>query len=255
MARIQARASAPAPLRRRTLAAASPKQAVRAALGRYRPWLLHPTPASCLQPERLYAYLDALWHRRELPGAVVEVGCYLGGTAAIATRMLRRVGGEQRYVCVDTFSGFEDAQFAHDRQRHGVPPESRRMFSSTSRRMVRRLLEHYGCPEIDLIEGDICTLPAGRLPPAVSVSLLDVDLELPVYEGLRKIVPRLVPGGVLLVDDCPEATSWAGARAGYRRYVREAGLPERYVMGFGLVEGEKPASSRPSSASGSSGRG
>ena len=209
---------------------------VRTFLRTYRPTLLYPSPQSSLQPERLYAYLDALWARRHLEGSVVEVGCWLGGTSAIAAKMLRRVGADRTYVCVDTFSGFEPGQFAHDRDRHGVPSDSGGMFSTSSRDMVRRLLDHYGCPEVQLVEGDICTLPEHRLPQSVSVCLLDVDLELPIYEGLRRVVPRLVDGGIVLVDDCPESTTWAGARAGYRRFVADRGLPERYFMGLGLVE-------------------
>jgi O-methyltransferase len=214
----------------------SAKRAVREVLRRYRPALLYPSPQSSLQPERLYAYLDALWRRRDLDGAVVEVGCWLGGTAAIADKMLRRIDAGHRYVCVDTFSGFAAPQFAHDCEVHGVPAGSADMFGGSSRTMVRRLLQHYGCPDVELVQGDICSMPEHRLPDAVAVCLLDVDLELPIYEGLRRVVPRLVPGGVVLVDDCPEETTWAGARVGYRRYVQEEGLPERYFMGFGLVE-------------------
>ena len=197
---------------------------------------LYPYPASALQPQRLYAYLDALWQRRQVEGAVLEVGCWLGGTAALAYRMLAQTGFRKRYVCVDTFSGFTPEQFDHD-LRHGTPGRERTSHSANSIAVVRRLLDHYGCPEVELVEGDIATVDDRLLPERVAVCLLDVDLELPTYEGLRRAVPRLAPGGVLLVDDCAENDEWPGARPGYVRFVREHGLPERYFMDMGVVEG------------------
>ena len=62
-------------------------------------------------------------------------------------------------------------------------------------------------------------------------------LDIPVYEGLGRVCPRLVPGGIALVDDCPPKHSWAGARVGYERFVHEQRLPEEYFMDMGIVHG------------------
>jgi len=206
----------------------------KAEIKRIAPTLVYPKPVSGLQPQRLYAYLDALWQRREIEGAVVEIGCWMGGTAAIAYQMLVRTGYRKRYVCVDTFSGFVPVQFDRDVE-HGTPPSSRRVFSDTSRDIVTRLLRHWECPEIELIQADVAELDAGALPERITVALIDVDLDIPVYEGLLRVVPRLVPDGIALVDDCPPSFSWAGARKGYQRFVAEAGLPEEYFMDMGIV--------------------
>jgi O-methyltransferase len=205
-------------------------------LQRYAPTQLYRRPVSSLRPERLYAYLDALWKRRSLDGAVVEVGCYLGGTAAIAYQMLSRTGFEKTYVCVDTFGGFVDSQFERDVEL-GTPVNCRRHFADNSMEMVRRLLRYYGCERVELIQADVTRLSPERLPERISVGLIDVDLEVPVYEALSRVVPRLAPGGVVLVDDCGGADEYAGARSGYSRFVRERDLPEKYFMGMGVVDG------------------
>lgn len=206
----------------------------KAEIKRLAPTLVYPKPVSGLQPQRLYAYLDALWQRREVEGAVVEVGCWMGGTAAIAYQMLVRTGHRKRYVCVDTFSGFVPTQFDRDVE-HGTPRSSRRIFSDSSRDIVARLLRHWDCPEIELVQADIARLDSGALPERIAVALIDVDLDIPVYEGLGRVVPRLAPGGIALVDDCPPSHSWAGARKGYERFVAEAGAPEEYFMDMGIV--------------------
>ena len=199
------------------------------------PTRVWPHPVIGLQPERLYRYMDALWQRRDLPGAILEVGCHRGGTAATAFGMLKRTGHAKRYVCVDTFSGFVEAHFDRDEE-HGTPKSSRRFFNDNSRDVVGRLLRHYGCSEIELICGDITTLDDALLPDEISVCLLDVDLDIPTYEGLQRIYPRLVDGGMILVDDCPEQTTWAGARVAYQRFVDEMDLPPRFDLGLGIVE-------------------
>lgn len=212
----------------------SPKALVKAAVRRYRPQLLYPVPVSSLQPERLYAYLDALWRTRDVPGDVVEVGCWLGGSAAIASRMLRRLSIQKRYVAIDTFSGFVTDQFDSDLA-SGVPLEYRGIYDTNSPKNVRRLLDHYGAPNVEVVQGDIVTLPVGRLPSMLSVGLIDVDLSVPVYCALSKLYPLLAPGGVILVDDCPEKTTWVGARLSYQRFSREHGLSEHYEFGMGII--------------------
>jgi SAM-dependent methyltransferase len=194
-----------------------------------------------LQPQRLYAYLDALWQRRDVEGAVVEIGCWNGGTAAIAHQMLEHTGHRKRYVCVDTFNGFVPAQFDRDVE-HGTPSSARRDFTGTPRDVVARLLRHWECSEIELIEADVAKLDADALPDRIVVALVDVDLDIPVYEGLLRVVPRLVPGGIALVDDCFPSHTWAGARKGYERFVAEAGLPAEYFMGMGIVHVPLPGS-------------
>jgi O-methyltransferase len=211
-----------------------PPPLVVAALKRAFPTLVYRTPQSSLRPERLYAYLDALWQRRELEGAVVEIGCFVGGTAALASTMLRNVGHPKRYVCIDTFSGFVGDHFDADLRR-GLPPAWRRDFSANSRQMVRRLLDHYGCHEVELLEADVSSLDPDRIPGPVAVCLLDVDLEIPTYEGLRRVVPRLADGGVVLVDDCEEGEVWPGPAVAYRRFVSETNRPEQYAFGMGIV--------------------
>jgi O-methyltransferase len=212
-------------------------RAARRLLLRRRPQLVYPTPLSSLQPERLYAYLDVLFRAQAVQGDVVEVGCWVGGTAAIASRMLRRLGSSKRYVCVDTFSGFVPSQFEHDLEL-GVPQPDASLFKDSSVGMVRTLLDHYGCGDVQLVQGDIVTLDDHALPADVSVALVDVDLELPVAAALHKLWPRLSPGGTMLVDDCPEETSWRGAKQGYLSFLADVGLSEEYRFGLGVVRSQ-----------------
>lgn len=205
--------------------------------------ILYRRPFPELPPERLYLYLDALWRTRELAGAVVEIGCFQCGTAAWAVRMLQAMQVPREYVCVDTFGGFVEGQFAQD-ARTGTAETHRHGFSVNSRDLVRSLVRRWGVAEIKLIQGDIVSLPAEALPERIVVALVDVDLEAPTYAALEKIFLRLVDGGVILVDDCPDdpSNTFRGARVGYRRFVADHRLPEAYAFGMGEIRSRTLAS-------------
>ena len=191
-------------------------------------------PPVGLQPERLMVWLETLERTRQVPGAVLEVGCSVGGTAAVSHQMLRNLGIDKAYVAVDTFGGFVEEQFSTD-ERLGSPKGDRHMFSASSVGLVRRNLDGFGATAVQLVQGDITTVPLDRLPSQLSAVLIDVDLSEPVHDALVRLVPLVAPGGVVLVDDCPEGTSWK-AREGYERYVGNAGLPALFRHGLGIVE-------------------
>lgn len=202
--------------------------------------LLYRYPPSTLAPERLYLFLHHLIETRDVPGAVVEIGCNLGGTAIIARKLLDRLGMDKRYICIDTFDGFVGSQFDSDTAR-GTPTRDRTLFSGNSRTLVGKILDQHGCDDVTLIEGDVAALPDTSLPDTCSIVLVDVDLAEPTLVSLNRFWPRLSAGGVVLVDDCAEHTSWK-ARVGYSRFCEVAGLTPHYRYGMGLLV--KPSAER-----------
>jgi len=195
-------------------------------------------PVSSLEPARFYAYLDELQAASRLPGDVLEVGCYLGGTAALASKFLVQIGSPRRYLCIDTFGGFVREQFSQDIEK-GLPPADRGMFSGNSHTLARYLLDRWKAHDVETLQAEICTIRPELLPEHVAVALIDVDLAAPITCSLDVIYPRLVNGGVMLVDDCQPSTSWAGARPAYLAWVKSNGIEPEFRYGFGVVR--KPA--------------
>lgn len=195
--------------------------------------LLYRYPPFTLAPERLYLFMHTLIETRAIPGAVVEIGCNLGGTAIIARKMLRRLDMDKQYICIDTFDGFIDAQFAVDTAR-GTPASDRTLFSGNSRVLVGKIMDQHGCDDVTLIEGDVAGVPDADLPERCSVVLLDVDLTEPTLAALQRFWPRLATGGVMLVDDCGEQSSWK-ARVAYTRFCEAEGLSPAFRYGMGVL--------------------
>ena len=195
--------------------------------------LLYRYPPFALTPERLYLFLHHLVETKDVPGAVVEIGCNLGGTAVIAKQMMNRLGIDKPYICIDTFDGFVEEQFAAD-VALGTPAGDETMFSGNSRVLVGKIMDQHGCDDVTLIEGDVTTLPDGDLPDVCSVVLDDVDLTEPTLVSLERFWPRLSKGGVILVDDCAEHSSWK-ARIAYERFCATLGLAPVYRFGMGVL--------------------
>lgn len=196
--------------------------------------LIYRYPPFGLQPERLATYLSGLLARADLPGDVAEIGCNLGGTSAIAYRMLRRVGWKGRYICYDTFGGFVPEQFDADVQL-GTQNFRRNWFAANSKNLVRKILSYHDASGVELIQGDITKVTDSELSKAYSAVLLDIDLSEPTYDALKRFWPRMLSGGIIYVDDCPEDYDWK-ARAGYARFCAEIGVEEKYQYGFGVLE-------------------
>jgi Methyltransferase domain len=187
-----------------------------------------------MPPERLAVYTRELEEHASQPGSVLEVGCFRGGTTVYACEHMRRAGTPiSDYMVVDTFAGFVADQFDADTGL-GTPPQFRVSFGTNSRALVARTMRHYHLREVRVVQGDIVAMPAELLPEAVKVCLMDVDLAVPIEVGLEKIKPRMLPGAVVLVDDCHEGSPF-GARVGYERFCRAHGLPEKYEAGLGLI--------------------
>jgi O-methyltransferase len=196
--------------------------------------LIYRYPPFGLQPERMATYLSGLLERRDVPGDVAEIGCNLGGTAAIAARMLKRMGWTGRYVCFDTFGGFVQEQFAKDVAR-GTSSNRQSMFDANSTALVRKILKRHDASQVELVQGDITKVADHLLSPKYMAVLLDIDLADPTYEALHRFWPRLSPGGIIYVDDCPENYEWK-ARVGYQRFCQDIGVAEEYSYGLGIVQ-------------------
>lgn len=192
--------------------------------------LRYPQPSPMLNVERLYLYLDALHKTREVSGDAVEVGCFQGATAAFAHRFLAGIGVTRKYLCIDTFGGFPKEQFAADAAL-GTEAFLEPAFAANSQKLVRKLLDMWGCEEIQLLKSDIVQLPPDNLPEKIAIALIDVDIAEPTKAALQKIMPRMSPGGIILIDDCDMA-GFKGARVATERIAPQA----TYQYGMGIIQ-------------------
>lgn len=138
--------------------------------------------------------LQALESTRHVPGDFLEVGVFQGRSAHCVLHYMQRAGLKRRAYLLDTFEGFnyEEAKTSKDAywlDTHG----------DTSIERVRQFVS--GFSDVVVERSNIITdsLPDGSGPFAVAN--IDVDMYEAVLVALQKIVPRLSPGGIAIVED------------------------------------------------------
>jgi O-methyltransferase len=198
--------------------------------------IIYRHPPIGLNPSELGIYLHELLNHGSVPGDIAEIGTHLGGTACVASALVKKYTPHKSYTCFDTFEGFTESDFKTDLDL-GTPGRVQMMFSNTSLALVRRILDLHGCKEVRLVKGDIATVPDESFSDRYSVILLDVDLSEPTYVGLKRLHPRLSDGGIILVDDCRQDPGQIfQAMVGYQRFCKENDLVPRIHYGFGIIE-------------------
>lgn len=191
------------------------------------------SPYTLTSPECIYSLCRAVEYvvRGGIPGAFVECGVWKGGSAMAAALMLVHFGDTSRNLYMyDTYgvtwpessdedvmsNGVTVAENAANFAAQGWVPED--FYGSPD--AVRALILSTGLPEsrLHMVVGKVEETIPGVMPESIALLRLDTDW----YESTRRelvyLYPRLVPGGVLMVDDYG---SWLGARKATDAYFAE----------------------------------
>ncbi|MFL6248239.1 MAG: TylF/MycF/NovP-related O-methyltransferase [Thermoanaerobaculia bacterium] len=174
--------------------------------------------------ERMYALYSATNYivENELPGDFVECGIWRGGSVMLMAATLLRRGDTTRDLWLyDTFDGMtapgaDDVQAMSGRAAADILEEHERMpddpfWGIAARDAVERNLRGTGYPfqRFQIVEGDVTATLPERAPETIALLRLDTDWYASTRHELEQLYPRLVPGGVLIIDDYGY---WRGAR-------------------------------------------
>jgi O-methyltransferase len=170
-------------------------------------------PYTMTTPEAIYALAEAVRYlaANEIPGAIVECGVWKGGSMMAVALTLNRLGETDRDLYLfDTFTGLPqpgtadcsspyDGYDIHRRWRR----KRRSGWVSVPGAEVRRNLESTGYPpeHIHLVEGMVEETVPEHAPERIALLRLDTDWYESTRHELEHLYPRLVPSGVLIVDD------------------------------------------------------
>ena len=160
-------------------------------------------------------------------GDFCEIGCYRGYTTVLLNRHLDEVAPQKSYWAIDTFGGFVADDVAHERQARGkTSREEVRAFGKftvNSQRWFDRTMALNG---ITRVTSHAAAVQDFVFPPEARFcfALIDVDLYRPTLVALEKLWPRMVPGGIVVVDDCHEHHAYDGSRQALEEFVAARGL-------------------------------
>lgn len=185
-------------------------------------------------PERVHALIRAVEYvvAGELGGDIVECGVWRGGSMMAVARTLAALRRNDRILWMyDTFAGMTQPG-PRDVAFDGVSAEpefNRRRISDESSTWaaaplsdVRANVLGTGYPEacMRFVQGPVeRTIPA-TIPDRIALLRLDTDWYCSTLHELQWLYPRLVTGGVLIIDDYGH---WDGARQATEEYLSSLG--------------------------------
>lgn len=188
------------------------------------------------RPRELAFLVSGLTQTHGLAGPVVEIGCAAGHTTVFLNKHLDDLADSRNYVCIDTFAGFTPEDIAVENDRGKDPSLYAFLFRAYRKRWFDRTIANNKIDRVLSIEADANSFDFGPLQN-ISFCLIDVDLKRPVVRSLEQVVPRMSPGGVVVVDDCVPNDKFDGALAGYLEFVEQSGHPVDIREGkLGVVE-------------------
>lgn len=187
-------------------------------------------------PQRVLAFCQAIEHvtRLGLPGAIVECGVWRGGSMAAAARTLLQLGQPDRELWLyDTFEGMsppteQDHDFlgreAAVLMAEQSPSQADSIWCRSELDEVQTNLSETGYPtdRIRYVVGPVEETLASQFPTRIAVLRLDTDWYESTRCELETLFPRLVPGGILIVDDYGH---WEGCRRAVDEYLERNGIP------------------------------
>jgi O-methyltransferase len=154
---------------------------------------------------RCHELWSLLGELREVPGAVLEVGVWRGGTGALLAARAKGLGLEDTVYLCDTWQGVVKTTEVDTYYQDGK-------HDNTSRAIVEGLVTEMAVDNVELLEG-IFPDQTGAGIRGESFRLCHCDVD--VYESAKGVLewvwPRLSHGGVVVFDDygfpaCPGVT-------------------------------------------------
>jgi len=149
-----------------------------------------------LREDRLWILWQAAANVAKLNGAAAEIGTYRGGSAYFIAAAFRAAGADVEMDVIDTFAGHpSDKLSEHDAEDHKHDDK----FKNTSYEDVAAYLSAF--PAVTVHQGEFSAVAAELPARDYSFVHVDVDIYEPAAACLEFFAPRLLPGGVIVLDD------------------------------------------------------
>jgi hypothetical protein len=188
-------------------------------------------PYTMTSPQRVSAVIKSVHYlsRHKIEGDIVECGVWKGGSMMAAARtLLSEKSSDRRLYLYDTFDGMS-APTSADKDLKGVQAESllRTEDRATSHIWayapideVRKAISLAGYDErlVTFVQGKVEDTIPGTIPDRIALLRLDTDWYESTRHELVHLFPRLVRGGVMIIDDYGH---WLGARKAVDEYLSE----------------------------------
>ncbi|MEK7566751.1 MAG: TylF/MycF/NovP-related O-methyltransferase [Patescibacteria group bacterium] len=156
---------------------------------------------------KILAHYELFKMTKDLPGAIVECGIYKGASFVRFAGFRNLFGNpfSHKLIGFDTFGKFPETKYKDDKKYRKKFVEGAGI-ESISKEQLLEVFKNKGIDKnIELVEGNVVkTVPEYfKKNPHLKIALLNLDVDIyePSVAILKYFWPRIVKGGVLILDD------------------------------------------------------
>ncbi len=192
-------------------------------------------PFTMTSSERIWSLLKAVEyvHTNKVAGDFVECGVWRGGSVLAMIAQLKNLNAPERKIWLyDTFEGMT-APTSHDVDSVGgvsaakllsttAVADGNNVWCLASLEDVETNLSKtsYSTEQLVFVKGDVASTLKESAPSEIALLRLDTDWYESTKAELEILYPKLVPGGVCILDDYGH---WQGARKAVDDYFHQLG--------------------------------
>ncbi|RYZ19648.1 MAG: macrocin O-methyltransferase, partial [Chitinophagaceae bacterium] len=189
-------------------------------------------PFTMTSQERIFGLVEAVDYieKFQIEGDIVECGVWKGGSMlAIAETLSRYKNYNRKLYLYDTFEGMSaptDEDVSHDNLKaekllaSDANKNENLVWAYSTLEQVKKTMSLSSYPEgqIEYVKGKVEETIPQTLPGQIALLRLDTDWYESTKHELIHLFPKLVQGGVLIIDDYGY---WKGARKAVDEYFKE----------------------------------
>lgn len=164
----------------------------------------------------------------EAPGSIVEFGCYIGTTSLFIRRLLDAHREMRDFHVYDSFAGLPE-KTRQDGSAAGVEFTAGQL--AVSKKQFIREFQKAGLRLPVVHKGWFNELAPAEVPEHIAFAFLDGDFYESIKTSLGLVLPRMSPGGTIVVHDYARE-----ALPGVARAVQEYGLSTTVRHGLGVIK-------------------
>jgi O-methyltransferase len=182
-----------------------------------------------VDPLRCYELWQLVEQTKGVPGALLEVGVWRGGTGALIAARAKQLSIDDTVFLCDTFTGVvktTKVDTYYQNSKH----------ADTSLAVVQRLTSQMNLDNVRTLQG---VFPDQTGHEVAGLTFRFVHIDVDVYESAREVLefvwPRLSPGGVVVFDDYGFASTPGVTRLVDEQRVKPGRTVVHNLNGHGLL--------------------
>ncbi len=189
----------------------------------------HPIVSDQVDAEDVRVVLTELGNvlEKEVPGDIVEFGCYIGTTSLFIRRLLAQRNEPKTFHVYDSFEGLPQKS-REDLSPSGASFQAGKL--AASKKQFIREFQKAGLQLPIIHKSWFNELTTADVPAPIAFAFLDGDFYESIKSSLKLVLPRMSQGGTIIIDDYAHE-----ALPGVAKAVSETGLLVQNVHGLGVV--------------------